>query len=165
MKLLTRSLVAASLLACVGGARPEAISPSSEDGLTGVWRVALRVDYSLDSAVLRTSRVEGLAALTPHAPTVSDALLSLVRPSHFGVYALALERIGIVYPRLSQGPILAAREDAADSVSVVLQPELSHGAIMLRGIRIGDSISGRWILTGYVSPMSGSFTMRRVTEF
>ena len=158
-------LAVTGLIACLGIARPTPMASSFDEGLTGVWRVVLRVEQSLDSSATRFSRVEGFVAITVHEPVKSDALLHIAQPSHYGVYALPLERIGIVYPRPTQGPILAAREELSDSVSIVLQPELPHGAIVMRGLRLGDTISGSWVLTGYVSPMSGSFSMRRVTEF
>jgi hypothetical protein len=161
-------ITTATFLGCaLSSAAPrDAGNLAQEDRLSGVWRVSLlrgnseRAPSESDSATFR-----GAVSLLRMAEPLAQPWLSLGEPTHFGVYTFSRKPLEVP-PAIAallrrQLPTAGARLMSGDSVRVVIDPQMDHGALILEGKLAGDSITGHWMVSGYISTPGGRFVMRR----
>jgi hypothetical protein len=79
--------------------------------------------------------------------------------TYYGLYSASLAEVHAQPSDADPLPLVGARILDADSVEVVLNPTMEHGAVMLSGRIHADSISGRWEIEGYAPGASGRFVM------
>lgn len=133
------------------------------DPLQGLWRVELRTTLSGGGTSSQAPVSTGLIGLFRTSRPIGNVWSSLARPTHYGVYNIGTDAFGSTDPRLIQS-VAGAQLRTADSVVVVLNPGPDHGAIVLNGRLLADSIVGSWQLTAYFQGVAGHFSMRRIVS-
>lgn len=148
------------LIGCASAGRSVGREPSG-GRLEGIWEVCLRVRTAPPES-RHSPSVAGFISLTPMTDGAHRWMV-LGEPTHYGVYTVALERLGIGGDPRIPVPLAGART-AGDSVYVAFDPFGSHGAVVLRG-RLGpDTAAGIWLHQAYAMGAEGTFTMRRLPE-
>jgi hypothetical protein len=151
-------LTAASLLALARAPLPShgpAMPVIAEDWLTGRWQA----QFALDSAwrlaePVRARHLTGALHFGPVAPDAAGGGAS--RRVHAGSFTLDFAHFGF---RAESAEALGWYE-GPDRVRIVLNPVVDHGVIELVSTRTGDSVTGRWTMTGDPSGARGRFTLR-----
>jgi hypothetical protein len=103
----------------------------------------------------------GTIGLLPYGSGYRAGWMDANEFTYYGVYSADLANVQAKPPDTDPLPLAGARMVGADSVEVVLNPTVDHGAVMLWGRTHGDSIRGRWETTGYAPGASGRFVMVR----
>ena len=120
--------------------------------LAGTWHVELSAE-SIDSAVPR--HTVGDLALTLNEEHLGE-------PDLFGTYDLSFTPLGFTLTPSAGVPSIAVTV-AGDSITLTLAPG-SQLPITMRGVRRGDSISGRWSAHQRAgSDALGAFALTRAT--
>jgi hypothetical protein len=145
------------LMATVSQLVPTAASEVSP-AMTGVWDLTLRVDAANGS---RDREINGSVALLSGEPLRTSWWPGLPNVSHVGTYSIDVESLGVVPVARRDIRIAGAAAQFPNRTIIVLNPGVDHGALVLEGTVVGDSITGSWRVTAYALGPSGRFTMRR----
>jgi hypothetical protein len=139
----------------------KASSPhQSRSDITGLWQLELTVDNpgTGDSGI---DSVAGIVALVRGAALQEVQWPGLPAPAYAGTYALELEPLGVIPVSRRDIRIVGASLDS-NQVTIVLNPGVDHGALVMSGSIRADSVSGSWRITAYALGATGRFIMRRI---
>ncbi len=156
MRNLTRlaalTVVIATVACATSGAPPQ--------DFTGVWDLTLESGDTVPSRGAQRDRVALIVALLP-ADSAARRLTIVqgYEPTHLGLFS---GESGSLAPglRVRDLPSVAVGTWGDDSVSLVLNPDLDHGALRLEGVRKHSTVLGRWYHTAD-GGRHGNFVMRR----
>jgi hypothetical protein len=146
-------LTAANLLTLVSAPLPsrgQAMPKIGEHWLTGRWQAQFALDSTWRLAEpVRARQLTGPLRFEPVAPDPAGGAAS--RPVHAGTFSLDFAQFGF-QPESAEA---LGWYEGPDSVRIVLNPVGDHGVIELVGTRTGDSVTGRWTMTGDPSGARG----------
>lgn len=129
--------------------------------LSGIWCMELEVTApALGRDSLSERYLAGAVSLIPVEAGEQEG-----PSSHWGLWTGAFQSVGVRPPAVGQMPTAEARSLPADSVVIVLNPAYTHGAMYIHGRLAGDSISGRWEVTGYARGAIGTGRLVRARPF
>jgi hypothetical protein len=133
------------------------------DSLSGTWEIALTLTTPGSAARTKVdpgAQITGMIALIPNQWPVRG--LQEVSPSHYGLYMINFQRLGLD-PRVpGELPIVAVESLPMDSLGIELQPGgADRGSVYLLGRSEGGTVVGRWIEQQHCCGSSGTFVMRR----
>lgn len=127
--------------------------------LVGVWNVHMHLDQPLSIRRASSDELHIALALLPN-PWLLDAYPEITAPTNYGTYDGDFSAFGFDPRDPSQVPAVIATIRAHDSVQVVLAPGRAE-TVILRGIAMGDSVTGWWQASVFHFGCGGRFTMRR----
>ena len=135
------------------------------DSLSGTWEIALTLTTPGSAALTKVdpgARITGMIALIPNQWPVRG--LQEVSPSHYGLYMINFQRLGLD-PRVpGELPVVAVESLPMDSLGIELQPGgADRGSVYLLGRSEGATVVGRWIEQLHCCGSSGTFIMQRRT--
>lgn len=138
-------------------------SSQVRDSLEGVWSVRWDLEQPsrrAGQAPLR-SDTRGRLALLRSIAGAPPADVPGGHVTHIGTYQADFDSLGVSMRLNDFVPVSQGRVFSNDSVEVVLNPHTDHGAIIMAGLRNGDSIVGQWRHSD-AGGMAGTFIMRKV---
>ena len=147
------SLLIALLAACepVRGTAPD---------LSGLWTLELTVGSDSVGAAAPDSVARLSIVLLPaDGPMRRLTVAQGYSITHFGIFSGDANALAPGLRARDAPPLVGARA-AGDSLSIVLNPDLDHGSLMLDGRIDSQGASGRWYHTADGGKV-GTFSLRR----
>lgn len=168
-RILEFTLVCSAFLGIARSSSCQDLKGRSPSQLSGVWSMQLFRDDTLPLSPLQRAKAthRGQLALLKVPSSLGRQWLSLSNATHFGVFTLETELFPLppgILAGLGDKLWSAAARQFDDSIVVVLRPDLSHGALVLSGRFVADTITGDLTVTGYGTHRVGSFTLRPVSQ-
>lgn len=155
------ALIVSLVLTAIGGTRSTAQAQSKAvDQVTGVWdaRFTLTKPMLLAKSPSRATVVGQIAML--RSAWLAKQYGTDVGAGWDGMYDVDFTPFGFEARPARRVPSVTAMMSRGDSIEVRLNPHVSQGAVVLRGVMKGDSITGIWYYESNRGG-SGTFVLRR----
>lgn len=133
------------------------IRPTPLRTLVGAWEVEFAVEANKTDLPPRF--VGRLQLATSRTSDTSFTGTHEFEDGRFLVCLDSIERRDLRVPPNFERRV-EARMGTTDSVFVEINPSMDHGRLRLRGSWQGSAIRGQWIMPGYFTLATGTFSMR-----